>query len=182
MNQAGGHEPVPTQQEMPFAIVQGTPVVDLPTDLYIPPDALEVFLDAFEGPLDLLLYLLELEQLGPAALVVGLVCLAGGEACAPLSQADRQVARIAPIVKSRALTLSREPGRAPRRNWRLSLGLRQRGSTGMPRVHVPRVGGQATPVAASRLALVQRLHEMLVLQNELPFELTFVDVDPVLHL
>ena len=38
-------------------IVAGKPVVELPADLYIPPDALQVFLDAFEGPLDLLLYL-----------------------------------------------------------------------------------------------------------------------------
>ena len=45
------------QEEMPFAVVQGEPQFNLPKDLYIPPDALEVFLDAFEGPLDLLLYL-----------------------------------------------------------------------------------------------------------------------------
>jgi len=38
--------------------IYGTPLLELPTDLYIPPDALEVFLDAFEGPLDLLLYLI----------------------------------------------------------------------------------------------------------------------------
>jgi len=63
MEQPGGHEPAPTQQEMPFAIVHGTPVVELPTDLYIPPDALEVFLDAFEGPLDLLLYLIRRHNL-----------------------------------------------------------------------------------------------------------------------
>ncbi len=36
----------------------GEPLPDMPRDLYIPPDALEVFLDAFEGPLDLLLYLI----------------------------------------------------------------------------------------------------------------------------
>lgn len=41
-----------------FARLYGEPVLALPTDLYIPPDALEVFLDAFEGPLDLLLYLI----------------------------------------------------------------------------------------------------------------------------
>ncbi|TFW11685.1 segregation/condensation protein A [Massilia arenosa] len=43
-----------------FAIAKlyGEPVTKLPTDLYIPPDALEIFLDAFEGPLDLLLYLI----------------------------------------------------------------------------------------------------------------------------
>ena len=51
------------QSEMPFAVVQGTPVVELPKDLYIPPDALEVFLEAFEGPLDLLLYLIKRQNL-----------------------------------------------------------------------------------------------------------------------
>jgi segregation and condensation protein A len=53
----------PSQQEMPFAIVQGAPLLTLPVDLYIPPDALEVFLDAFEGPLDLLLYLIKRQNL-----------------------------------------------------------------------------------------------------------------------
>ena len=53
----------PAQAEMPFAIVQGEPVTQLPRDLYIPPDALEVFLDAFEGPLDLLLYLIRRQNL-----------------------------------------------------------------------------------------------------------------------
>ncbi len=51
------------QQEMPFAVVQGAPMLTLPRDLYIPPDALEVFLDAFEGPLDLLLYLIKRQNL-----------------------------------------------------------------------------------------------------------------------
>ncbi len=46
------------QEEMPFALVQGQPVTEVPHDLYIPPDALEVILEAFEGPLDLLLYLI----------------------------------------------------------------------------------------------------------------------------
>jgi segregation and condensation protein A len=48
----------PEQVEMPFAVVHGEPVTELPRDLYIPPQALEVFLEAFEGPLDLLLYLI----------------------------------------------------------------------------------------------------------------------------
>ncbi|MCB1734024.1 MAG: segregation/condensation protein A [Chromatiaceae bacterium] len=48
---------------MPFAVVQGQPQYTLPKDLYIPPDALEVFLDAFEGPLDLLLYLIRRQNL-----------------------------------------------------------------------------------------------------------------------
>lgn len=53
----------PQQQEMPFAIVQGAPILELPKDLYIPPQALEVFLEAFEGPLDLLLYLIRRQNL-----------------------------------------------------------------------------------------------------------------------
>lgn len=51
------------QAEMPFAIVQGEAMTQMPLDLYIPPDALEVFLDAFEGPLDLLLYLIRKQNL-----------------------------------------------------------------------------------------------------------------------
>ena len=53
----------PQQEEMPFAYVQGAPVMQLPQDLYIPPEALEVFLEAFEGPLDLLLYLIKRQNL-----------------------------------------------------------------------------------------------------------------------
>jgi len=52
-----------SQEEMPFAIVQGESVSILPKDLYIPPDALEVILEAFEGPLDLLLYLIKKQNL-----------------------------------------------------------------------------------------------------------------------
>lgn len=51
------------QGEMPFAVVSGEPVTELPRDLYIPPHALEVFLEAFEGPLDLLLYLIRRQNL-----------------------------------------------------------------------------------------------------------------------
>jgi segregation and condensation protein A len=53
----------PSQAEMPFAVVQGTPLTEPPRDLYIPPDALEVILEAFEGPLDLLLYLIKRQNL-----------------------------------------------------------------------------------------------------------------------
>ncbi len=57
-------QPVPQQQgEMPFAVVQGEPLTVLPEDLYIPPDALEVILEAFEGPLDLLLYLIKRQNM-----------------------------------------------------------------------------------------------------------------------
>ena len=51
------------QGEFPFAIVEGKTFTELPKDLYIPPDALEVFLEAFEGPLDLLLYLIRRQNL-----------------------------------------------------------------------------------------------------------------------
>lgn len=54
---------VARQVEMPFAMIQGQPLLQLPDDLYIPPDALEVFLEAFEGPLDLLLYLTRRQNL-----------------------------------------------------------------------------------------------------------------------
>ncbi len=46
-----------------IAVVQGQPVTQLPLDLYIPPDALEVILEQFEGPLDLLLYLIRKQNL-----------------------------------------------------------------------------------------------------------------------
>ncbi len=63
-NQPPATEPeqVPPPPE-PIAMVAGEPVVELPQDLYIPPDALEIFLDTFEGPLDLLLYLIKKQNL-----------------------------------------------------------------------------------------------------------------------
>ena len=54
---------LPAQREMPFAVVDGEPVTELPQDLYIPPYALQVFLEAFEGPLDLLLYLIRRQNI-----------------------------------------------------------------------------------------------------------------------
>src|SRR3569832_2820315 len=48
---------------LPVALVKGSPLAVLPKVLYIPPDALELFLDAFEGPLDLLLYLIKRQNL-----------------------------------------------------------------------------------------------------------------------
>ena len=53
----------PLQQEIPLATVHGQPLLQLTQDLYIPPDALEVILEAFEGPLDLLLYLIRRQNL-----------------------------------------------------------------------------------------------------------------------
>ncbi len=51
------------QREIPLAMVRGTPMLEIPQDLYIPPDALEIILEAFEGPLDLLLYLIRRQNL-----------------------------------------------------------------------------------------------------------------------
>ncbi|MBK8896247.1 MAG: segregation/condensation protein A [Candidatus Competibacteraceae bacterium] len=52
-----------SREPAPLAKVGGEPYLQLPRDLYIPPDALEVFLEAFEGPLDLLLYLIRRQNL-----------------------------------------------------------------------------------------------------------------------
>jgi len=53
----------PVQQKLPLAFLHGKAVVDKPEDLYIPPDALEIILETFEGPLDLLLYLIKKHKL-----------------------------------------------------------------------------------------------------------------------
>lgn len=54
---------IPLPHQLPLALVRGEPVHHFPDDLYIPPEALEVILDAFEGPLDLLLYLIKRQNL-----------------------------------------------------------------------------------------------------------------------
>ena len=61
--EADTFELLPQQSEMPFAMVDGERVTEMPRDLYIPPDALQVFLEAFEGPLDLLLYMIRRQNL-----------------------------------------------------------------------------------------------------------------------
>lgn len=55
--------PTPINPQLPLALVYGEAVIDVPQDLYIPPDALEVILEAFEGPLDLLLYLIRKQNI-----------------------------------------------------------------------------------------------------------------------
>lgn len=56
-------QPMPLQIPTPPAKLYGEPLIELPRDLYIPPDALEIVLEAFQGPLDLLLYLIRKENL-----------------------------------------------------------------------------------------------------------------------
>lgn len=53
---------VMVQQVLPFALLRGKAMVEKPQDLFIPPDALEVILEMFEGPLDLLLYLIRKQK------------------------------------------------------------------------------------------------------------------------
>ena len=58
-----GKQDLSKQEEMVFAVVEGEALTEVPKDLYIPPDALEIFLETFEGPLDLLLYLIRRENI-----------------------------------------------------------------------------------------------------------------------
>ena len=66
------------QEQIPLALIRGEPVLEVPRDLYIPPDALAVILDAFEGPLDLLLYLIRKHRIDiydiPIALITTSTC------------------------------------------------------------------------------------------------------------
>ena len=84
----------PQQTEMPFAMVLGEPLTQMPKDLYIPPDALEVFLDAFEGPLDLLLYLIKRQNLDILDL--------------PIAEITRQYMEYVELMKDLRLELAAE--------------------------------------------------------------------------
>jgi segregation and condensation protein A len=79
---------------MRAAKVYGEPVVELPHDLYIPPDALEVVLEAFEGPLDLLLYLIRKENLDILDI--------------PMAPLTRQYLEYVEIMRSKNLELAAE--------------------------------------------------------------------------
>ncbi len=59
--------------DSPPAVVAGEPLTDLPDDLYVPPDALRVFLETFEGPLDFLLYLIRRHNLDIVAISIDAV-------------------------------------------------------------------------------------------------------------
>jgi segregation and condensation protein A len=84
----------PAQAEMPFAVVHGEAVTELPRDLYIPPQALEVFLEAFEGPLDLLLYLIRKQNLNVLDL--------------PIAEIARQYAQYIDMMQDLQLELAGE--------------------------------------------------------------------------
>jgi segregation and condensation protein A len=84
----------PRQEEMPFAVVEGVPITELPRDLYIPPNALEVFLEAFEGPLDLLLYLIKRQNLNILDI--------------PIAEITRQYMEYVDVMKDLRLELAAE--------------------------------------------------------------------------
>ncbi len=84
----------PAQGEMPFAVVDGEPVTTLPQDLYIPPYALQVFLEAFEGPLDLLLYLIRRQNIDVLNI--------------PISEITKQYVQYIDVMKELQLELAGE--------------------------------------------------------------------------
>ena len=78
----------------PIAKVRGEPFVGLPQDLYIPPEALEVFLESFEGPLDLLLYLIRKNSLDILDI--------------PMAELTRQYVEYVEVMRTRRLELAAE--------------------------------------------------------------------------
>jgi hypothetical protein len=113
-----------------IARLYGEPLLRLPNDLYIPPDALEIFLDAFEGPLDLLLYLIRKQNFNildiPMAQVTQQYLVyvdqirlqqpgAGGRVPADGGHAHRDQVAHAAAEASRPSRARRRPTRAP--NW-----------------------------------------------------------------
>ena len=127
--------PLHTQTEMPFAVVEGQPVVELPRDLYIPPQALEVFLEAFEGPLDLLLYLIRRQNLDILDI--------------PIAEITRQYTRYIELMQVLQLELAGE-------YLLMAATLAEiKSRMLLPRLHSAEAGEEADP----RAELVRRLQE-----------------------
>jgi segregation and condensation protein A len=127
--------PLHSQTEMPFAVVEGQPVVELPKDLYIPPQALEVFLEAFEGPLDLLLYLIRRQNLDILDI--------------PIAEITRQYTRYIEFMQVLQLELAGE-------YLLMAATLAEiKSRMLLPRVHSAEAGEEADP----RAELVRRLQE-----------------------
>lgn len=86
---------IPLNETAPsIAIVHGQALTTMPKDLYIPPDAMEVFLDAFEGPLDLLLYLIKKQNIDILNI--------------PIAEVTRQYMDYVELMKSISLELAAE--------------------------------------------------------------------------
>jgi segregation and condensation protein A len=127
-------EPPPAQSEMPFAVVEGEPVTQLPKDLYIPPDALQVFLEAFEGPLDLLLYLIRRQNLDILDI--------------PIAEITRQYMKYIEVMRGLQLELAGE-----------YLVMAATLAEIKSRMLLPRPQGTADEEADPRAELVRRLQE-----------------------
>jgi len=82
------------QETAPIALVRGQAFASLPKDLYIPPDAMEVFLEAFTGPLDLLLYLIKKQNLDILDI--------------PIAEVTRQYMEYVELMKEVSLELAAE--------------------------------------------------------------------------
>jgi segregation and condensation protein A len=125
----------PAQGEMPFAVVEGQPIIEMPRDLYIPPQALEVFLEAFEGPLDMLLYLIRRQNLDILDI--------------PIAEITRQYMRYIELMQVLQLELAGE-------YLLMAATLAEVKS----RMLLPRMGTDAAPEEADpRAELVRRLQE-----------------------
>ena len=124
----------PEQAEMPFAVVEGEPVTQMPRDLYIPPDALQVFLEAFEGPLDLLLYLIRRQNLDILDI--------------PIAEITRQYMQYIDVMQGLQLELAGE-------YLLMAATLAEIKS----RMLLPRPQGEAAEEADPRAELVRRLQE-----------------------
>lgn len=124
----------PAQAEMPFALVAGEPVTELPQDLYIPPYALEVFLEAFEGPLDLLLYLIRRQNLDILDI--------------PIAEVTRQYVQYIEVMKELQLELAGE--------YLLMAAMLAEIKS---RMLLPRIGEADDDEADPRVELVRRLQE-----------------------
>lgn len=129
--EAGGN---PAQAEMPFALVAGEPVTQLPQDLYIPPFALEVFLEAFEGPLDLLLYLIRRQNLDVLNI--------------PIAEITTQYVQYIELMKDLQLELAGE--------YLLMAAMLAEIKS---RMLLPRIGAEEDEEADPRAELVRRLQE-----------------------
>src|SRR5215475_12056349 len=115
----------------PIAKVRGAPLHELPPDLYIPPEALEVFLETFEGPLDLLLYLIRKADVDILDI--------------PIARLTEQYLAYVETMRSRNLELAAEDGR--RRRARPA----RRARAPPARVRADETGGpEARPAAAAR--------------------------------
>jgi len=123
-----------TAETPPLAKVSGEPYTRLPQDLYIPPDALEVFLETFEGPLDLLLYLIQRQNLNILDI--------------PIAQITRQYMDYLVLMQELRLELAAEY--LVMAAWLAEI---------KSRMLLPRPGSAATEDADPRAELVRRLQE-----------------------